>query len=456
MTNGTDQRYFYPESLLPHIKSRWHKTGWPGAKRKRPPHDSHVLKLLNVAFQASLSSQERRFVRFRIAYCDPADLLKDDSSKRMKWITRNRPIKFSKSRKLSVSEIVQLAPATDPRQFLIGVKAKAKDKRDDSNQPLEIWGLIDAGHSWWEFIRGERMGSLGGIPPPDCLILSVMSPGSLIISRSDETIVSLEKGELIFPMPDVFNVGPVGEYLDEMCRDFHLDVCKHIGSDKYDPDDEDEDYPQRFLREFIERVLLRIRDRRHGGTLLIVPDEWSISDSRLRDRVDIKYPIMDKGIWPLLVDHISLHRKYYDKLLPAWDAKKVSGKLFSEIQILERDYRETEDLVRDRANLLASLANIDGSVVLTTKLCLLGFGAEVIAQSPTLQQIKLANDSISSSGNFCPITDYGTRHRSALRFCSSHEGVLAFIVSQDGAIRVVKRVGADVVLWSGIVEESAD
>ena len=187
--------------------------------------------------------------------------------------------------------------------------------------------------------------------------------------------------------------------------------------------------------------------------LLIVPDEWSISDSRLRDRVNIKYPAIDSGIWPLLVDYMSLFRRYFDKLFPAWDAKAVPKKLFSEIQVLEGQYEEAEDLVRDRANLLSSLANVDGSVVLTKKLRLLGFGAEVIAPSPALHEIKIANDPLCSSDKICPITEYGTRHRSALRFCSSHEGVLAFIVSQDGAIRAVRRVGADVVLWPGIVEE---
>lgn len=449
MTNSVSQPYLYPKSLLPYIKKRWHKAAFPRAKPKKLPPDNYVLQMLNIAFQASLSSEERRPIRLRIAYCNPADLLKD-----VKLRQRNRPIKFSKSRMFSVSEIVQLAPAVDPRQLLIGVRETPKVNKDDSAQVLEIWGLVDAGHSWWEFIRGERLGSLGGSPPPDCLTVSIMSPGGLVVSHGGETIVSLEKGSLILPMSAVFDSGPVGEYLTDMYSEFHSDVCEHLESDRYDPENEDEDYPQRFLREFIERILLRIRDRRHGGTLLIVPDEWNISDSRLRDRLNIKYPVIDKGIWPLLVEYISLHRRYYDKLLPAWDVKTVSNKLFAEIQRLEMDYMEAEDLVRDRANLLASLANVDGSVVLTKKLCLVGFGAEVIAQSPALQQIRLADDPVSSSGNMRPITDYGTRHRSAVRFCSSHEGVLAFIVSQDGDTRVVRRVGADVVLWSGIIEES--
>jgi hypothetical protein len=450
VTNGINQQYLYPESLLPHIKSGWPKATWHKAEHKSPPPDSHILQMLNIAFQASLSSQERRSIRLRIAYCDPDDLLKDVEVRK-----RNRPIKFNKPRTLSVSEIVQLAPAIDPRQLLIGIRPVPKSNQASDPQLLEIWGLIDSGHSWWEFVRGERKGGLGGSPPPDCLTVSAMSPGNLIASRGGEMIISLEKGKLILPMPDVFYFGPISEYLNDVGRAFHTDVCKDLGVEKYDPDDEDEDYPQRFLKEFIGRVLIRIRDRRHGGTLLMVPDEWSISDTRLREGVDIKYPTIDTDIWSLLVEYVSLHKNFYDNLFNAWSKKPVPAESFNYIQVLDMQYSDAEDLVRDRANLLASLANVDGSVVLTTKLRLLGFGAEVIASSPALHEIRIASDPSGLSGDMRPLTDYGTRHRSALRFCSSHEGLLAFVVSQDGDIRVIKRVGSEVVLWSGTVKESA-
>ena len=258
MHNNVSKQYLYPQSLLRYIKKRWHKSASPRTPRKRLPPDSHILQILDTAFQASLSSQERRSIRLHVAYCDPDDLLENVELKQ-----RNRPIKFRKSRPFSVSEIVQLAPAVDPRQLLIGVRATPTD---NDTQILEIWGLIDAGYSWWEFIRGERIESLGGSPPPDCLTVSVMNPGGLRVSREGETIVSLEKGGLILPMSAIFDSGPVGDYLSDMYREFHSDVCKNLGSDKFDPENHDEDYPQRFLSEFIKRILLRIRDRRHGGT----------------------------------------------------------------------------------------------------------------------------------------------------------------------------------------------
>jgi hypothetical protein len=53
-------------------------------------------------------------------------------------------------------------------------------------------------------------------------------------------------------------------------------------------------------------------------------------------------------------------------------------------------------------------------------------------------------------GEFRDIEFFGTRHRSAFRFCSSLEDSVAFIVSQDGETKVAKRVGSEVILWTNI------
>jgi len=89
-------------------------------------------------------------------------------------------------------------------------------------------------------------------------------------------------------------------------------------------------------------------------------------------------------------------------------------------------------------------------VVLTTRLRLLGFGAEIVAQSPALKMVAIAEDAKAKAITKRPLEDFGTRHRSALRFCSTHEDVAALVVSQDGDIRAMLRVGADVVMWPSV------
>ena len=79
-----------------------------------------------------------------------------------------------------------------------------------------------------------------------------------------------------------------------------------------------------------------------------------------------------------------------------------------------------------------------------------GFGGEVIALSPTLHRVKVATDCFAKHGAHVSIEEYGTRHRSAFRFCSSFEDSVAFIISQDGGVKVTKRHGADVLLWPDV------
>jgi hypothetical protein len=397
-----------------------------------------MTELLEVAFQASLLSEEGRPLQFRLAYCQQEDLKGDLKARR-----RNTPIPFTATRQLTVSELVRLAPAADPRQCLIGVGSTPTGA-------LEIWGIIDAGLSWWEFARGERSGSLGGSPPPDCLTVASAQRGALSVSRAGLIICSLERGSIVLPTPHVFETGPFGELISGIGQRFHGDVLAALQAERYDPEGHDEDVPERMLMEFLRRILDRIRDNRHGGTLLIVPDEWTLTDSRLRDRLRPKYPLADTRPWTLLVEAARLHREYFDLLLPAYDKESLTGSEFRRIQVLGHQREDVEDLIRDCAGLIASLTSVDGAVVITTKLQVLGFGCEVIAQSPALTEIAVAADAAAEDVTIKGIDELGTRHRSALRFCSSHEDVAAIIVSQDGDIRAARRVGPDVVLWTGV------
>jgi DNA integrity scanning protein DisA with diadenylate cyclase activity len=67
-----------------------------------------------------------------------------------------------------------------------------------------------------------------------------------------------------------------------------------------------------------------------------------------------------------------------------------------------------------------------------------------------LTRVKVITDFKKNTGESKDIELFGTRHRSAFRFCSSFEDSIAFIVSQDGDIKVTKRVGSEVILWLNI------
>lgn len=47
-------------------------------------------------------------------------------------------------------------------------------------------------------------------------------------------------------------------------------------------------------------------------------------------------------------------------------------------------------------------------------------------------------------------TQLGTRHRSMMRYCYSNPGSLGFVISQDGDVRAITRLGSKLVLWENI------
>jgi hypothetical protein len=183
----------------------------------------------------------------------------------------------------------------------------------------------------------------------------------------------------------------------------------------------------------------------------MVPDKFQHGDSRLTDRITIKYPCDYDYVWNLLVRSLVNHRKYYDLHFPMWDSKTaIEPKKYQEIERLSSEEEEIEESLTDCARLIASLSGVDGALVLTDRFRVLGFGGEVIAASPTLRAVKIAGDCRAKNCRDISIEGYGTRHRSAFRFCSSFEDAVAFIVSQDGGVKATKRHGPDVILWPDV------
>jgi len=52
--------------------------------------------------------------------------------------------------------------------------------------------------------------------------------------------------------------------------------------------------------------------------------------------------------------------------------------------------------------------------------------------------------------NLVAIESYGTRHRSAFEFCFRNQPSVAIVVSQDGGIKTVTRVGKHIYFWENI------
>ena len=110
------------------------------------------------------------------------------------------------------------------------------------------------------------------------------------------------------------------------------------------------------------------------------------------------------------------------------------------------ELRALEEAVVELAQLMASLAAVDGAVVMNRRFELLGFGGEITVAEPVLQ-IHRAVDLEANETTAEMVDGVGTRHRSVYRLCQAHPDTLGFVVSQDGGITVVHARDGRVVCW---------
>ncbi len=186
-----------------------------------------------------------------------------------------------------------------------------------------------------------------------------------------------------------------------------------------------------------------------------MPDELNPEDGRLADRLSIKYRIEIPPVWSALVDEGAAQSRYFSLLFPkphkflTNDKSAPTSKLQEMIHWKER-LEGTQERIAEFCSFVAALSAVDGAVVMTRRMRILGFGAEIIATSQSLVAVKEALDPAVTKAALVPVERFGTRHRSAMRMCSSFEDCIALVVSQDGPVKAIKRVGADIVMWNDV------
>jgi hypothetical protein len=100
---------------------------------------------------------------------------------------------------------------------------------------------------------------------------------------------------------------------------------------------------------------------------------------------------------------------------------------------------------------ISLLTRMDGLVLLTPTLEVRGFGVE-IAEGEEPTEIYAAGDAWGTESLLRRIDyqQYGTRHRSMMRYCAKYPGSVGFVISQDGDVRVMTRVERRLVTWENI------
>ena len=430
-------KHRYPRNLHTIIQRHWDSEpltdGWP---RVDLPEKAVLNEILDVCYHASLMTEEGRPIIFRVAFISSSTPVSPPWQEPIpiEPIMRyalGQPVPFT------VEELRRLAPVADPRQVLIAVERIG----EGASQRLQIYGLIDVGMSLWKMARHER---ISGTSSPQALIVASTQPGELSISRGGHPVIRLRGGEIVSPTRSVLFSGPIGRFFLNASDELIWEACDLAGVDQDPAEDDGLSFSH---LQFIESILLYTAELKHGGALLFVQDSVGDNDARLQKAVSIKYRLPSTrprdallAAMAMRLKHNALHEQLHER-------RTVKQDDLEYLEVLDWYQRDLEDSSRDAARFIASLTAVDGSVVLTDKLRIIGFGGEVRGSGAGTDTIYVANNKEGDKFTTAKLTSYGTRHRSSFRFVESMEPSVAFILSQDGGIKAATKVGKRVVMW---------
>ena len=261
---------------------------------------------------------------------------------------------------------------------------------DIREKPFKAVGII-AAYTAWEKVMTRELETGNRMPRIPNILVS--GPGELSACFGEATIVHYSSGRCVFFRTDTFTSTLVSDQLAS-------------GSGIHEKE----------RLQLLYRVLWQVNSRRHGAALLIVPSAQSCSGC-----IDLKYQLASRFL-------------FHD-----------------ETRIEKRSEKARLKEIITYADLIAMLTAVDGSVVLTKDLDLVGFGAEVLMDqmgSRHPQMCFIGYDGTEDTSK--TFKDNGMRHRAGYRFCDAVEGSVAFIISQDGMIEACTRHEGKVVVYDNV------
>ena len=410
-----------------------------GLKTSSPlPTEKVLNNLFENLFYASLKTEESDFTKVTITLINE----ENPDPKPPKRVVKDRWnfIRFEEKIDFDVKNIVKLSKAADPWSSSLAVDF-------DSKGELFIWGLIDQSVHYQNYLHYE---SDSGPEQPGLFQTSITAIGTLSVILDYDLIATLKQNILISNYVDVFKFGKVSEIIKSHSQNLRNEIDLFLK--KY-PDEESEFWDSQVSNiwtKTLSRILIKIQNYSHGGSFVITNEK--------KNDFDIKHNIQYDRIYNALQNLIKFSIKYnsysnliYDEHLDDDDVEEIPIGLYLDESISNNSKKESSNELKGAIRFVSSLSCIDGLVVLDNNLNVKGFGAVV-------KKIKLPNEVyISKTARFIdknlqPINPnyFGTRHRAMFSYCWKNEGSLGFVVSQDGDIRAITKIGDKLIIWENI------
>jgi hypothetical protein len=423
---------YYPKDLAREVATRLHALG------VSPPERTILQQLLDTLFFVSLRAEEGQPITCHVAYIDPVNPDPDPPHRirrdRWKYVPFTVPLQFTES------NLVKVARATDMRSSSLAIYP-------GTDSDLMIWGLVDQGNSFFGLLNYERE---GGFDRPGMFQVSIDGIGRLTVFFGFSKIAELRGKQIRTGTINVLEDGPVQEALSPILHNLSASVTQRLQYEHETPYEVSHRAVARFWQGVISRLLLRIQNFSHGGTLLVTPDE------SMR-HLDIKYGMSYERLHDSITEYsaqATVNQGAYSEILrehvePGSDT--IPTDLYFDESISQGELEDTRNEIDDVIWFISLLTRVDGLVLMNQHFHVLGFGVMITGEVEPVRLV-LAGDAQASVELRMPMdySHFGTRHRSIMQYCWKVPGSVGFVVSQDRDVRVFTRSGDDLVMWENI------
>lgn len=418
----------YPEDLARHVNSQLR------AKKTIPPAFGVLRVLFEVLYFASLKSEEAEKITCRIAYVDRSNPDPDPPERIVK--DRWQPFALDQDVSFTVRNLVKLSKAVDPWVSTLAVDT-------DSNGELRIWGLIDQSVHYSTFAISETD---SGPELPGIFQAVIQGVGDIAAYKSYVFLGSLRQDTLITRQLGVLQGGPIYKKLLPNIKRLQKLVAKDVGRTQYSLRGHWNESLEDSWLSALCRILIGIRHYGHGGAILI-----SHSGVALKPKYSLRYTrlaesLVRRGI--LLVRHTNSRDVIFTEFLDE-DADHLPLDLYLDESVGAAELKDTQNEITGCIRFIGSLSRVDGLIWMKHDLSVQGFGVEITSK----KEPKNVFHSLNTTGTRVKkidINHYGTRHRSMIRHCAKNPRSVGFVISQDGDVRAITRVGGKVVLWDDV------
>jgi hypothetical protein len=422
----------YPKNLAARVHA------FLARNKARTPDPGVLDQLFQILYFASLKTEEAESISCRIAFVD-RNAPDPDPPQR---ITPDRWHCFALEQDLpcTVRNLVKLSNAVDPWSSTLAVDL-------DSTSSLRIWGVIDQSvhHSTFVVQETDR-----GPMMPGLFQATIEGIGVVAAYKDQEFLGRLMQDRLVTREIGVFQSGPIREKLLPAIRQFQHKVKRTVGKAIYDERGHWDVSTENVWISALCRVLIGIQRYGNGGAVLL-----SNKSAGLSPRYAIKYPRLLDALNRVAITQIRATTysdtimEEYIETLNANNDNLIPADLYLDESIANNDLEEMHCEITGSVRFMSSLGRVDGLLWLKHNLTLKGFGV-IITTSEEPDQVLRARNAHGTNTTEVELNNLGTRHQSMIRQCARDPESVGFVISQDGDVRAITKVGSSVLIWENI------